>query len=95
MLVNLTKVVLIDINENEITPKSGRELYKAIANIMYNKTRNLDLLEIAMQMNKGEPVEMTVVQVNEMRRLIKDPANGVFAFTRKAVFVYLNELMSE
>ena len=59
MKVDLTKVKLVDI-EGELIKYEGDEkkgIYNTVAQLMYTKAKNLDLIDIAMRMNKGEVVE--------------------------------------
>lgn len=92
MKVDLTKIKLRDIDGKVTKFQKGGGIHKTIANILYLKVKDLDLVDIAMQMNSGQSVEMTPTQIKEMRSLIADPATGVFAFVKKAVFDYLDKI---
>lgn len=97
MKVDLTKVKTrsIDGKENKYKKDDTQQVYKIIANMLYLKVRDLDLVDIAMQMNKGQVVEMTPTQIQEMRSLIADPESGLFSFAKKAIFDYLDKLEKE
>jgi len=93
MKVDLSKVKLRDLDGNLLGDKEkGVGTHTSVARILYNKATNLDLVDIALNMNKGLPVEMAASHIQEMRKLVADPANGFFAFARKAIFEYLDDL---
>ncbi len=71
------------------------ETCKAIARIVYNKTKNLDLVDTAFKIHKGEVVDLETSDISEIRRLLDDPENQVFAFFKKAVFEYLDEVLKK
>ncbi len=92
MKIDLTKVKTKDIDGKPIKyDEDSMPLHKHIANILYRKARNLDLVDIAMQINQGQAVEMSKADIAEMRSLINEQ-NGVFSFARKAVFEYLDKI---
>ncbi len=92
MKIDLTKIKTKDIDGKVVKQEKGNVMYKHIANIMYIKCKNLDLVDIAMNINKGVAVEMEVLQVSELRMLVADPANGLLSFARKAVLEYLDKV---
>lgn len=86
----------LDFSKIKLTELDGKEhenldAKRTIANILYRKARNLDLIEVAEQINQGKEVEMRPGDIQELRGLIEDPSNGVFSFVRKATFDYLDE----
>jgi len=89
MKADFTKVQLVDIEGKEV---QSHELHKAIADILWKKAKNLDLVDIAMQMNRGEEVELTDSLKGEIIQMMKDPNCGLAAFARKAVIDYLTSL---
>ena len=91
MKVDLTKVKTKQLDGTPVKYEKGNGIWKFIANILYIKVRDLDLVDIAMQMNKGQVVEMAKPQIQEMRNLIT-LENGVFAFARKEIFNYLDKI---
>ncbi len=95
MKVDLTKVKTKGIDGKIFKHKKGDETYKAVAQLLYLKVRDLDLVDIAMQMNRGQVVEMTPTQTQEMRTLIADPNNGFFSFAKKAIFDYLDKIEAD
>lgn len=56
-------------------------LYKDLANLIYIKSKDLDLIDIAITINKWEEVELTQQQVDEIKRLINE--HDFFAFVKK------------
>jgi hypothetical protein len=47
-------------------------------------TKNLDLVEIARKINKGEEVELRDSEVTEIKRIFNSNEAGLLAFVRKA-----------
>lgn len=96
MEVELFKIKLKDIDGKKLKPKEGEEskgVHNSVAYILYTLSRNLDLVDIALNMNKGHAVEMAPSHIAEMRILIADPEKGgLLAFARKAVIDYLDDL---
>lgn len=89
MRFNFSKVQLIDIEGKVIV---GANLHKTIANLIYHHTKTLDLVEVAMAINKGESVELDKSEVNEIQQLIKDPQHGVFSYARKAILDFIESV---
>lgn len=81
MKINFGEIKLCDI-DGKIVKETN--FYKTIANITYLNAKNLDLVEIARKINKGGVVEIGEGQLKEIRQLINDPKNAVFAYARKA-----------
>lgn len=91
MKVNFTKIELNDIEGNKI-PDSC--MYKDIANAIYLHSQDLDLVCIAMQINKGEEIEVTKKQLSSIREVIKNPRSGFFAYAKKAAFDFIDDLIA-
>lgn len=81
MKYDFKKVDIFDIDEKKLPLNVG----KTVADLVYRQTTNLDLVEVALQMNKGQEVDLKPADVKEIRRIIDDPRNGVFAHVRKAL----------
>ena len=90
MKIDLTKVKKKNIDGVVVKEKKGNIMYKHIADIMYCKCKNLDLVDIAMNINRGNVVEMDEAQVSEVRQLVADPENGILSFARKTVLAYFD-----
>lgn len=92
MKVNFSKIKLLDL-EGKVIPKAI--LHKTLAGVIYQYTKNLDLVEVARKINKGEEVELRDSEVTEIRRIIQTPEAGMFAFARKAINDFLEEAGKE
>ena len=75
------KIVLKDING---TVQKKNIFHKTIANAMYSYARTVDLVDIAMAINKGKEVELTDAQVKEITGVVNNPQSGIATFARKA-----------
>ena len=94
MKVNLSKIVLKDINGVPVKkdPDENIGVHTAVANLLYTKAKNVDLVDIAIQMNRGDAVELTPSHIAEIKKLIPD---GLATFARKAVLEFLDEAKSK
>lgn len=81
MKYDFSKIDVFDINEKKIETAIGKD----VARLIYRQTTNLDLVDVALRINKGEEVELRPADVKEIRRIIDDPKNGMFAYARKAL----------
>ncbi len=89
---DFSKIVLTELDGKVI---EDADIHKTLANIIYRSAVDLDLVEIAREMNKGELVSLTKNQTDAIRRLIADPKVGLFAFARKAIADYIDEVQRE
>lgn len=81
MKYDFKTVDIFDIDEKKVDFDIG----KTIAVMVYRQAKNLDLVDVALKINKGEEVELRPADVKEIRQIIDDPRNGVFAHVRKAL----------
>ena len=94
MQVDFTKIRLSDINGN-IAMSS--DFHKTIANLLFNHAKTCDFVEIAMEINKSKPVDLSTKQIEAVRALINTPINGVqpvFTHARKAFDDYVDEILA-
>ena len=84
---DFSTIELKDLDQNVIT---NANFHKTIANILYLKSKNLDLVSKAILINEGKPVELIPSLLSEVENLILDDKNGVSAFARKAFKEYID-----
>jgi len=84
--LNFSEMKLTEIDG---TPIEAFEGHKLVANLLWKHAKNLDLVETAMKINRGEEVEMSESDIKELEALIKDPQNQLFAFARKTVLDFI------
>ena len=82
----------IELKELDGKVIEGADVHKSLANIIYRNASSLDLVEIAREINAGAEVPLTSSQINEIKRTIADPKAGMFAFARKAIVDYIDEV---
>ena len=90
MKVDFTKLVLKDING--MPQKPDKPFYKTVANIIYMQISNLDLVEIAMQINRGEPVELSKTDMSQIEACLMSEKAGFFAFAKKAIKDFFKDI---
>jgi hypothetical protein len=82
MKIDFSKVELKDLEGKVVKDPN---LHKTIANAIYAHTQDLDLVEKARIINSGKEVEFDKTEIEEVKRVIKDPKTGFFAFAQKAL----------
>jgi hypothetical protein len=90
MKINISKICYQDIEGSEVKEHS---LHKTLAMVLYKMAKTLDLVDKAMQMNRGEEIDVSMAELNEIKFLIKDPNSRIYAFARKAMLEYLDEVL--
>ncbi len=86
---DFTKVVVRNIEgviEEEIKP------HKLVADLVYRLADTLDLIEVAREINSGMAVDLTPAWAKEIKRIILGPKSNLWAFTKKAVSDYMDEV---
>lgn len=91
MKVDFSKMKILDVEGKAI---KNSEIHKSLARIIYHRTQNLDLIEIARSINNGKEVELRDSEIKEVKRLVNDKQSGLLAFARKAILDYLNGSVS-
>lgn len=91
MQVDFTKIRLKDIDGNVAM---SRDFHKTIADRLYNHAKTCDFVEIAMEINKGNSVDLSIEQIEAVRSLVKDPAMGVFTHARKAFDDFIDKILA-
>jgi len=56
-----------------------------IANIIYTKSKDLNLVDFAIKINKGEEVDIAKTELEAVKELCIDEKSGLVSFARKAI----------
>lgn len=91
MQVDFTRIRLKDIDGNVAM---STNFHKTIADRLYNYAKTCDFVEIAMEINKGNSVDLSAKQIEAVRALIKDPQMGIYTHSRKAFDDYVDEILA-
>ncbi len=91
MQVNFTEIRLTDINGNVAM---SSDFHKTIADRLYNHAETCDFVEIAMEINKGNLVDLSAKQIESIRTLVKDPRMGIYTHSRKAFDDFVDEILA-
>jgi len=91
MKYNFSKVKLTNIDGQE----AAKDVHKTLAAVLYNLTSDLDLVEKALKINKGEEVELDKTEIAEVKKVINDPKAGFFAFVKKGLFDYIDSVKED
>jgi hypothetical protein len=81
MKYDFKKIQLTDIDGNVL---KDAIVYKIIANLIYAKCKNLDLIDASFKINRGEEVELTDADTNEIKHLCLEDSN-LMAFAKRAI----------
>lgn len=88
---NFSKVKVNDI-DGKLIPSI--KIHKGLANAVYTQANNLDLVETAMEINKGKVVELEAREITEIESILKNPNCSIVAFGRKALLDYIEGVKS-
>lgn len=94
MKVNFKEVKLFDI-DNVPIPIEKSNIHKAIANILYLQAKNLDLVDIAIKINRGETIDVSKLELEGIKETILNSQIGLSAFVKKATIEYINSIGRE
>ncbi len=86
---DFTKVVVKNI---EGTVEKEIEAHKLVADLVYRLADTLDLIEVAREINAGIAVSLTPAWAKEIKSIILGPKSNLWAFTKKAVSDYMDEI---
>ena len=87
MKLDLTKVEIKDLDGKKI---EKHDIHKIVANLMYQSTKNLDMVELAREINQGKEVELKKDELEELKTLITQ-TQAIAAFAKKALIDYIDE----
>jgi len=90
MKVDFTQIVLTGIDREPI--KVGTPIYKTIAERIFYKIGNLDLVETARKINEGKPVELSPTDIKQIKACVLASDSGLFAFARKEIEDFFDNL---
>ncbi|KKM00003.1 hypothetical protein LCGC14_1808800 [marine sediment metagenome] len=82
----------IDFSKLQVSKLDGEpveDFYKDVANVIYKFTEDLDLVDIAIQINRGNIVELRDSDSQKIVRLFESNKIPMFAFARKAVIDFV------
>lgn len=87
---DFTKVVATDLDGKKLKDVS---ISKHISNILYHKAKDLDMVDIAMAIHKGEEVELDKSEIQGVMDLLMDvDRSGLATFVRKAIKDYVDSV---
>lgn len=92
MKYNFSKIKLTDIEGKEFP---NAQVHKIIANFLYHSAKTMDLVETARFINRGEEVELDKSEIEEIRDLVGDPKQSIFAYAKKAIFEYIDSVQEK
>ena len=73
-------------------PLADQKTYQKLGQAIYSFTKNLDLVDKAKVIYRGEDVELEKVEVDEVVSVINNPQIGFASFTKKAYLDYIADV---
>lgn len=89
MKINFSELKFEDINGNIIEENPDKPIYKLLANLIYQQTQVLDLVEIAREINLGNEVELRPNEIADIKRVIME--SKISAFVKKVLISELDK----
>lgn len=89
MKIDFSKMIQKDIDGKVV---ENADLHKIVANVLWHGAKNLDLVDIAMTINKGKEVDLSKKDFLEVGSAVRDPKNGIFAFAQKQILDFIEEV---
>ncbi len=91
MKFNFTKVQTKNIDGSLVKKNT---FFKVLANLLYHQAPTVDFVDIAIQINRGEVVELTAQQIQIVEKLVKDPEiSGIACHARKSFQEYIDSII--
>ena len=92
MKVDFSKIKLVSLDDKPVQDPDGKtvEAHKLVANAIYTKIKTLDLVSVAFEINKGESVELSKTDLNEIKSLF-GLESGFVSFVRKAIIDFIDD----
>ncbi len=90
MKYNFSEITVVNVDGEPYSEKELKPVHKIVGNHLYNGVRNVDLVETAMIINRGKPVELKPGEAKEIRALLCGPQSIIVAFVRKAIGEYMD-----
>jgi len=91
MLINFADVKMLNIEGVELEAP----LYKELANVMYQRSKDLGLVEHARAIYKGEEVDLSPAELKEVESVINGQINGEYIFSAVARKTLLDFISSK
>lgn len=89
MKINFNKLELKDIKGGPAKPE--QPIHEVIGNIIYAQAKDLNLVDIARAIYRGEEVELRDNEASEIEGLLTSENSQLLAFARKAVKDFMAE----
>lgn len=84
--IDFSKIVLRDMADKAI---ADSDFHKTVANSLYHSAQDLDFVDIALEINRGNAVDLTDAQIAEVRRVVDLPESRIATHARKALHDFL------
>jgi len=86
----------LNFNEIELKTLDGEVIensnfHKTLANSLYHNAATVDFVDIAIEINRGNSIELTEAQVSEVKRVVDLPQSRIATHARKAFHDFIAE----
>lgn len=90
--MDFTKIKLTDI---EGEPLKDVNIHKTIADRIYKFTEKMDMIDIAIKINRGDVVDLRDSEVAEIIRIVNSKEVGFMAFVKKSILDFIDIVKKE
>jgi hypothetical protein len=91
MIYDFKKIEIRDINGVILIQDDSSKIYKVLANFIYFNAHTIDMVLKAIEINKGNEVELDASEVEDIKNLIINGKFNVFAFIKKEIINFLDD----
>ena len=92
MKVDFKKIKLIGLDGKAAKAEGGEKFHKTIATRIFYQIANLDLVEVARQINQGKAVELSKTDIKQIKACLLSEKAGFLAFAKEAITKFFDEL---
>ncbi len=96
MKIDFKNIILVSLDNEDVKDQNDKILtgHGVVASAIYGRTKILDLVDVAFQINRGEPVELSRTDLTEIKSLF-DENSGVSSFIRRAICLYIDKQLEK
>ena len=92
MIYNFSKIKVVNVDGQPYKKTELLPTHKIIGKRIYDIASNLDLVDVAMEINRGKSVELKHGEAKEIRELLCGKESTLLAFLRKAIIEYMDKV---
>jgi len=72
--------------------EEDHDLYKVLANTLYANVKDLDLVDIARDINRGDSVELDKTEIKSVEEVVTGERSPFTSVAKKAILDYIESI---